>query len=103
MEFSIALACVTTSDPLDNGVMLAFLAWAQKRELYARLGLTGPPLEAPPQITEQEIKGIQEVPTEGGSIGNVSCFPQRSLAKCAPRSTTLLAGTIKASPIRLGG
>src|SRR5258707_10416689 len=37
---------LTDSDPYDNGVMLAFLAWAQKRELYARLGLRGPPLEA---------------------------------------------------------
>src|SRR5690242_12815049 len=27
------------SDPYDNGMMLAFLAWAQKREFYARLGL----------------------------------------------------------------
>jgi hypothetical protein len=38
---------LTDSDPYDYGVMLAFLAWAQKRELYARLGLKGPPLEAP--------------------------------------------------------
>jgi hypothetical protein len=37
---------LTDSNPYDNGVMLAFLAWAQKRELYARLGLRGPPLEA---------------------------------------------------------
>jgi hypothetical protein len=37
---------LTDSDPYDNGVMLAFMAWAQKRELYARLGLRGPPLEA---------------------------------------------------------
>jgi hypothetical protein len=37
---------LTDSDPYDNGVMLAFLAWAQKREFYARLGLKGPPLEA---------------------------------------------------------
>ena len=37
---------LTDSDPYDNGVMLAFLAWANNRELYARLGLKGPPLEA---------------------------------------------------------
>ena len=37
---------LTDSNPLDNGVMLAFLAWAQKREFYAVLGLRGPPLEA---------------------------------------------------------
>jgi hypothetical protein len=37
---------LTDSDPLDNGVMLAFLAWAHNRESYARLGLKGPPLEA---------------------------------------------------------
>ncbi len=61
---------LTDSDPYDNGVMLAFLAWGQKRDFYALLGLKGPPLEALPQITEQEIKGIQEVPTEGGSIGD---------------------------------
>jgi len=55
----------TDSDPYDNGVMLAFLAWAQKRELYARLGLKGPPLEALPQITSEEQpeqKGIQDCP-----------------------------------------
>ena len=33
---------LTDSNPYDNGVMLAFLAWAQKREFYARLGLKGP-------------------------------------------------------------
>jgi hypothetical protein len=37
---------LTDNNPLDNGVMLAFLAWAQKRELYALLGLRGPPLQA---------------------------------------------------------
>ena len=37
---------LTDSNPLDNGVMLAFLAWAQKREFYALLGLRGPPLKA---------------------------------------------------------
>jgi len=37
---------LTDSNPLDNGVMLAFLAWAQKRELYALLGLRGRPLQA---------------------------------------------------------
>jgi hypothetical protein len=37
---------LTDSNPNDNGMMLAFMAWAQKRELYARLGLKGPPLEA---------------------------------------------------------
>jgi hypothetical protein len=60
---------LTDSDPYDNGVMLAFMAWAQKRELYARLGLRGPPLEALPQLQEEpEQKGSKEVPTEGGSI-----------------------------------
>ena len=49
--------------------MLAFLAWAQKREFYARLGLSDPPLEALPQLQEEpEQKGSKEVPTEGGSI-----------------------------------
>jgi hypothetical protein len=37
---------LTDSDPYDNGVMLAFLAWAQRRDFYALLGLKGPPLEA---------------------------------------------------------
>ena len=37
---------LTDSNPYDNGVMLAFLAWAKKRELYALVGLKGPPLEA---------------------------------------------------------
>jgi hypothetical protein len=37
---------LTDSNPYDNGMILAFLAWAQKRELYALLGLKGPPLEA---------------------------------------------------------
>jgi len=37
---------LTDSNPLDNGVMLAFLACAQKRGLYALLGLRGPPLQA---------------------------------------------------------
>jgi hypothetical protein len=37
---------LTDSNPPDNGVMLAFLAWAQKREFYALLGLKGPPPEA---------------------------------------------------------
>ncbi len=60
---------LTDSDPYDNGVMLAFMAWAQKRELYARLGLRGPPLEALPQLQEEpEQKGSKEVPTEGRSI-----------------------------------
>jgi hypothetical protein len=33
------------NDPHDNGLMLAFLAWAQNREFYALFGLKGPPLE----------------------------------------------------------
>ena len=33
------------NDPYDNGLMLAFLAWAQNREFYALFGLKGPPLE----------------------------------------------------------
>jgi hypothetical protein len=37
---------LTDSDPYDSGVMLAFLAWANNREFYARLGLKCPPLEA---------------------------------------------------------
>jgi hypothetical protein len=37
---------LTDSNPNDNGVMLAFLAWAHNREFYALLGLNGPPLEA---------------------------------------------------------
>jgi hypothetical protein len=55
---------LTDSDPYDNGVMLAFLAWAQKRELYARLGLRGPPLEALPQL--------QEEPEQKGSKGGAN-------------------------------
>jgi hypothetical protein len=45
---------LTDSDPLDNGVMVAFMAWAQKRELYARAGLSGPPPEALPQIEPEQ-------------------------------------------------
>jgi hypothetical protein len=37
---------LTDSNPYDNGVMLALLAWANNREFYALLGLKGPPLEA---------------------------------------------------------
>jgi hypothetical protein len=37
---------LTDSNPYDNEVMLAFLAWAHAREFYALLGLKGPPLEA---------------------------------------------------------
>jgi hypothetical protein len=35
---------LTDSNPDDNGVILAFLAWAQKRALYAPVGLKGPSL-----------------------------------------------------------
>ena len=55
---------LTDSNPYDNGVMLAFLAWAKKRELYALVGLKGPPLEWLPQIQSDEEptqKGIQEL------------------------------------------
>src|SRR3981081_2222655 len=41
---------LTDSNPYDNGLMLAFLAWAKKRELYALVGLKGPPLEWLSQI-----------------------------------------------------
>ena len=37
---------LTDSNPFDNGVMLAFLAWANNKEFYALLGLKGPPFEA---------------------------------------------------------
>jgi hypothetical protein len=37
---------LTDNSPYDNGVMLAFLAWAHAREFYALLGLKGPPPEA---------------------------------------------------------
>jgi hypothetical protein len=37
---------LTDSNPFDNGVMLAFLAWANNREFYTLLGLKGPPFEA---------------------------------------------------------
>ena len=37
---------LTDSNPFDNGVMLAFLAWANNREFFALLGLKGPPFEA---------------------------------------------------------
>jgi hypothetical protein len=33
-------------DPSNNGFTLAFLAWGNRRELYALVGLKGPPLEA---------------------------------------------------------
>jgi hypothetical protein len=36
---------LTDSNPCENGVMLAFLAWANNREFYALLVLNGPPLE----------------------------------------------------------
>jgi hypothetical protein len=36
---------LTDSNPYDNGVMLAFLAWANNREFYALLGLKGLPLK----------------------------------------------------------
>jgi hypothetical protein len=54
---------LSDSDPLDNGVMLAFLAWASNRAFYARLGLKGPPLEAlgikPPNATSNtERRGV---------------------------------------------
>ncbi len=55
---------LTDSDPYDNGMMLASMAWAQKRELYALLGLKGPPLEWLSQIQsdgEPTQKGIQEL------------------------------------------
>ena len=32
---------LTHSDPLDNGVMMAFLAWDQRRELYIKFGFQG--------------------------------------------------------------
>src|SRR5258705_3938473 len=69
---------LTDSDPFDNGVMLAFLVWAQKRELYARLGLRGPPLEALPQITEQpKQKGIPACPREEEEAFGPSPEPRR--------------------------
>jgi hypothetical protein len=37
---------LTHSNPYDNGVMLAFLVSGRNRELYALLGLKGPPAEA---------------------------------------------------------
>jgi hypothetical protein len=37
---------LSDSNPSDNGMILAFLVWAQNREFYARLGLKGPLLEA---------------------------------------------------------
>jgi hypothetical protein len=55
---------LTDGDPYDNGMMLAFLAWGQKRELNALLGLKGPPLEWLSQIQSDEEpsqKGIQEL------------------------------------------
>src|SRR5260221_14098064 len=55
---------LTDSNPYDNGLMLAFLAWAKKRELYALVGLKGPPLEWLSQIQSDEEptqKGIQEL------------------------------------------
>jgi hypothetical protein len=53
---------LTDSDPYDNGVLLAFLAWAKNREFYARLGLQGPPLEAlgikPTNASNTERPGV---------------------------------------------
>jgi hypothetical protein len=56
---------LTDSDPLDNGVMVAFLAWANNREFYALLGLRGPPLEWLAQIEpeqKEEAKGEALLP-----------------------------------------
>jgi hypothetical protein len=39
---------LTDSDPYDNGMILALMAWAQKREFYALLGLKGPPMAENP-------------------------------------------------------
>jgi hypothetical protein len=53
---------LSDSNPLDNGVMLAFLAWANNREFYALLGLRGPPLEAlrikPTNASNTERPGV---------------------------------------------
>ena len=53
---------LTDTNPLDNGVMLAFLAWAQNRAFYARLGLKGPPLAAlgiePANVSNTERRGV---------------------------------------------
>jgi hypothetical protein len=53
----------TDTNPRDNGVMFPFLSWKQKRELYARLDLKGPPPEAlgitPAEArSETERKGV---------------------------------------------
>jgi len=58
---------LTDSNPYDNGLMLAFLAWAKKRELYALVGLKGPPLEWLSQIQSDEEpnqKGTQELASQ---------------------------------------
>jgi hypothetical protein len=53
---------LSDSNPLDNGVTLVFLAWVQKREFYARLGLQGPRLEAlgikPTNASNTERPGV---------------------------------------------
>ena len=58
---------LTDSNPNDNGMMLAFLAWAQKRELYALWGLKDPPLEWLSQIQSDEEptqKGTEELASQ---------------------------------------
>ena len=58
---------LTDSNPYDNGLMLAFLAWAKKRELYVLVGLKGPPLEWLSQIQSDEEpnqKGTQELASQ---------------------------------------
>jgi hypothetical protein len=52
---------LTDSNPYDNGLILAFQAWAQKREFYAVLGLKGPPLEALGIKAQSEVRPGVEV------------------------------------------
>jgi hypothetical protein len=43
----------------DNGTMLAVLSWVQNRELYALLGLRGPPPEAFGKRAEADGPGVE--------------------------------------------
>jgi hypothetical protein len=54
---------LTNSDknPYDNGLMLAFVAWAQNREFYALFGLKGP--------TARNVRDQAKIRSKTGSRG----------------------------------
>ena len=49
------------NDPYDNGLMLAFVAWAQNREFYALFGLKGP--------TARNVRDQAKIRSKTGSRG----------------------------------